>query len=235
MAWPNDWRMSGARSSGRLSRAARGTGSNGHRPDGPLPVGIDGGYLRGRNQEGHCEVVAGKRLLACRREGREEEALSGKCFAFVQTYDEKPKRRRFEGLRSQGLTMNQQVEFLSEGGEHVRPVQLDLSPEAEHRLDWFPSDPAPDGAAADRPRDPGQDRRKRGGIRAAAPALKRRESIKWCLWHGHTFQALHKRESLERDWEAAAYESKDDHPCKRRKGVEERHTYGARNPPFLPN
>src|SRR6516225_1213385 len=92
-------------------------------PDGPLTVGIDGGYIRGRNQEGHCEVVAGKSLLAFRREGGEEE-LSGKCFAFVQTYDEKPKRRLFEVLRSQGLTMNQQVEFLSDGGEDVRNVQL---------------------------------------------------------------------------------------------------------------
>jgi hypothetical protein len=33
-------------------------------PDGPLTVGIDGGYIRGRNKEGHFEVVAGKSLLA---------------------------------------------------------------------------------------------------------------------------------------------------------------------------
>ena len=90
--------------------------------DGPLTVGIEGGYIRGRNKEGHFEVIAGKSLLAFRREAGEEEELSGKCFAFVQTYDEKPKRRLFEVLRSQGLTMNQQVEFLSDGGEDVRHV-----------------------------------------------------------------------------------------------------------------
>ena len=34
--------------------------------------------------------------------------------------------------------MNQQVEFLSDGGEDVRNLQLYLHPEAEHLLDWFP-------------------------------------------------------------------------------------------------
>jgi hypothetical protein len=104
-------------------------------PDGPLTVGIDGGYIRGRNKSGHFEVIAGKSLLAFRREPEQTEELSGKCFAFVQTYDEKPKRRLFEVLRSQGLQMNQQVDFLSDGGEDVRHVQLDLNPEAEHLLD----------------------------------------------------------------------------------------------------
>jgi len=33
--------------------------------------------------------------------------------------------------------MNQQIEFLSDGGDTVRDVQLYLSPEAEHLLDWF--------------------------------------------------------------------------------------------------
>ena len=33
--------------------------------------------------------------------------------------------------------MNQQIEFLSDGGETVRDLQLYLSPEAEHLLDWF--------------------------------------------------------------------------------------------------
>jgi hypothetical protein len=67
-------------------------------PDGPLTVGIDGGYIRGRNKEGHFEVIAGKSLLAFRREQDQREDLSSKCFAFVQTYDEKPKRRLFEVL-----------------------------------------------------------------------------------------------------------------------------------------
>jgi hypothetical protein len=33
-------------------------------PDGPLTIGIDGGYVRGRNKQGHFEVIAGKSILA---------------------------------------------------------------------------------------------------------------------------------------------------------------------------
>jgi hypothetical protein len=62
---------------------------------------------------------------------------TGKCFAFVQTFDTKPKRRLFELLKSQGMQENQQIVFLSDGGEDVRNLQLYLSPEAEHILDWF--------------------------------------------------------------------------------------------------
>jgi hypothetical protein len=38
---------------------------------------------------------------------------------------------------SRCLQPNQQVAFLSDGGEDVRGVQLYLHPEAEHLLDWF--------------------------------------------------------------------------------------------------
>jgi hypothetical protein len=60
-----------------------------------------------------------------------------KCFGFVQTYDPKPKRRLFEVLRSQGMQMNQQVTFLTDGGEDVRELPLYLNPQAEQVLDWF--------------------------------------------------------------------------------------------------
>ena len=204
-------------------------------PDGPLTVGIDGGYIRGRNQEGHLEGMAGKSLLAFRREAGEEEELSSKCFAFVQTYDEKPKRRLFEVLRAQGLQMNQQVEFLSDGGEEVRHVQFYLNPEAEHLLDWFhltmrltvllqiaKGIPEKIGAGEEQ-------------YELRPQVEQQLESIKWYLWHGHAFQALNQLESLERDWEAAAYESKHDHTRKLRKGVGELHTYVERNQQFLPN
>jgi hypothetical protein len=104
-------------------------------PDGPLTVGIDGGYVRGRNKQGHFEVIAGKSILAFKRDQEGKPELSGRCFAWVQTYDEKPKRRLFELLKSQGMQPNQQVDFLSDGGEDVRNVQLYLNPQAEHLLD----------------------------------------------------------------------------------------------------
>jgi hypothetical protein len=40
----------------------------------------------------------------------------------VQTYDTKPKRRLFEVLRSQGMAANQQVTFLTDGGEDIRDL-----------------------------------------------------------------------------------------------------------------
>jgi hypothetical protein len=43
----------------------------------------------------------------------------------------------FELLKSQGVKQNQQVEFLSDGGEDVCKVQLYRNPQAELLLDWF--------------------------------------------------------------------------------------------------
>ena len=85
-------------------------------PDGPLTVGLDGGYLRAAHKEGFFEVIAGRSMVAFRR--REEDAVPPpKCFGFVQTYDQKPRRRLWELMKSQGMQENQQVVFLSDGGE----------------------------------------------------------------------------------------------------------------------
>jgi hypothetical protein len=40
----------------------------------------------------------------------------------VQIYDDKPRRRRFGLMKSQGLQDHPQVVFLSDGGEEVRLV-----------------------------------------------------------------------------------------------------------------
>ena len=105
-------------------------------PDGPLTVGLDGGFVRARHKRGCFEVIVGKSVLEFKRDAEGEEK-SRKCFGFVQTYDEKPRRRLFELLKSQGMAMNQQVTFLSDGGDDVRQVQQYLNPEAEYLLDWF--------------------------------------------------------------------------------------------------
>jgi hypothetical protein len=100
-------------------------------------VGLDGGYVKAQGMEqGWFEVIAEKSILAFQR-GEDHPNPSSKCLAFVQTYDQKPQRRLVALLQSQGLQMNQQIEFLSDGGDTVRDVQLYLSPEAEHLLDWF--------------------------------------------------------------------------------------------------
>ena len=66
-----------------------------------------------------CEVIAGKSMPT---DG------PAKCFGFVQTYDRKPKRRLFEVLKSQGMQANQQVTFLTDGGDDVRELPLYLNP-----------------------------------------------------------------------------------------------------------
>ncbi len=57
-------------------------------PGPPLTVGLDGGFIHAKDQksrgEGWFEVIAGKSM---------PEEGAAKCFAYVQTYDTKPKRR----------------------------------------------------------------------------------------------------------------------------------------------
>jgi hypothetical protein len=40
-------------------------------------------------------------------------------------------------MKSQGMQENQQVVFMSDGGENVRRVQEYLHPFSEHLIDWF--------------------------------------------------------------------------------------------------
>jgi hypothetical protein len=101
-------------------------------PAAPITVGLDGGYVHAKEQrsrtEGWCEVIVGKSLP---QEG------AGKCLAFVQKYDQQPKRRLYEVLQMQGVQANQSVIFLLDGGETVRNLPEFLIPESEHWLDWF--------------------------------------------------------------------------------------------------
>jgi hypothetical protein len=69
-------------------------------PDGPITVGIDGGYVRDWEAKQHnFEVIVGKSTLAFKR-AEEEETPSSKRFGFVQTLDTKAKRRLYEVLKS---------------------------------------------------------------------------------------------------------------------------------------
>ena len=102
-------------------------------PDGPITVGMDGGYVRAAHQEGWFEVIAGRSVVAFRRaEGKEVPPT--KWFGFVQTYDQKPRRRLWELRNSQGMQENQQVVFLSDGGEEIRQVREYLHPHSEPGL-----------------------------------------------------------------------------------------------------
>jgi hypothetical protein len=198
-------------------------------------VGIDGGYVRGQRKQGNFEVIAGKSILAFGREPEEKPELSGRCFAFVQTYDQKPKRRLFELLQSHGLQPNQQVAFLSDGGEDVRGVQLYLHPEAEHLLDWFHVTmrlTVLKQIAKGLPEKFG-DADSQYELRPHV--LQDLESIKWYLWHGNVFKALDELQGLEMALDAATFEAKNEAARKLLKGVEELRTYVERNRQFIPN
>ena len=110
-------------------------------------------------------------------------------------------------LRSQGLPRNQQVAFLSDGGEDVRNLQLYLHPEAEHLLDWFPitmrwtvMNPMAKGLAETVGKDEDQ-------YELRPRVRKDLESLQWYLWHGNVFQALQRLDGLQMDVESAAFET----------------------------
>ena len=204
-------------------------------PDGPLPVGIDGGYVRAQGEQGWFEVIAGKSLLAFRRGEESEGPVSSKGFAFVQTYDQKPKRRLFEVLKSQGHQLNQQLTFLSDGGDTVRDLQLYLNPHAEHLLDWFHVAmrltvlQQTAKGLPEKTTDAEQDYPLRD------PVIKELERLKWFLWHGNVYKAFQVMQSVEMDLDVAVATSSHATARKLLKAAEEFHTYIANNQGFIPN
>ena len=58
-------------------------------------------------------------------------------FGLVRCHDEKPRRRLHEVLQGQGLQMNQEITFLTDGEDSIRSLAEFMSPCAEHVLDWF--------------------------------------------------------------------------------------------------
>lgn len=103
-----------------------------------MTVGIDGGYVRAAHKQGYFEVIAGRSVVAFRR-AETDPVPPPKCFGFVQTYDEKPRRRLWELMKSQGMQENQHVVFLSDGGEDVRQVQDICTPTANTSSTGFTS------------------------------------------------------------------------------------------------
>ena len=187
-------------------------------PDGPLSVGLDGGIVRARRKKQAAnksvqstdqtapaaktakisktanlfEVIAGKSILSFRRDDPEEVPPSSKCFAMVQTFDKKPKRRLFDLLQSQGMQANQDVTFFSDGGDNVRRIPEFLNPDSEHILDWFHltmrltvlNQCARGLPKPKQSRDPSADTVDKTSLERCL------ESMKHYLWHGNTGMAL---------------------------------------------
>jgi hypothetical protein len=160
-------------------------------PEGAFTVGIDGGYVRNWFDKQHnFEVIVGKSVLSF---GEDEDAKSPshKRLGFVQTLDTKPKRRLYEVLQSQGLQMNQEITFLSDGDDTLRKLQLEMSPMATHLLDWFHLTM----------RLTVLDQYGKGLVQCEAglgEAIRDKiERLKWSLWHGQVDKALGKIDDLE--------------------------------------
>jgi hypothetical protein len=133
------------------------------------------------------------------------------------------------------MQMNQQIVFLSDGGETVRNLQLYLNPEAEHLLNWFHVTmrlTVLNQTAKGLPTTVGTEDEKR---ELREPTLKVLKSIKWYLWHGNTYEALQHLESLEMNLDAAVEDDKDLTTPKLWRAVEEFHTYIVNNQAFIPN
>jgi hypothetical protein len=204
-------------------------------PDGPLTVGVDGGYVRHwEMKKQQFEVIVGKSILAFRRED-EEDIPSSKCFGFVQTLATKPKRRLFEVLQSQGHQMNQQLTFLSDGGDTVRDLQLYLNPQAEHLLDWFHLMMRLTVMQQTAKGLPQTIQDEEATYTLRDPVVDQLERLKWALWHGNVYKAFHKIAALAMDLDVAVATTGDSTARKPLKAVEEFHTYIERNRAFIPN
>jgi hypothetical protein len=209
-------------------------------PPAPITVGLDGGYVHAKEQksrtEGWFEVIVGKSLP---QEG------AGKCLAFVQKYDQKPKRRLYEVLQAQGVQANQSVIFLSDGGETVRGLPEFLIPESEHWLDWFHITlrltvmgqmikglvEVPERSNLTTPLSTEE---KFPSERVSIAALeKTRESVKWHVWNGNVRRALERTEELIDDLET--WPPDGDKVVKLKKAVHEFASYIALNQARIPN
>ena len=165
-----------------LSQGDLGSRQNGADP---VVVGIDGGYVQNWHaKKRRFEAVVGKSIV---------KDQGDRYFGLVQTHDHRPQRRVASVLQEQGLSMAQQMTFLTDGADNVRNLAIDMSPSAKHLLDWFHLSMRfcvlsryPEGLKHHNPKE-------------AVELAGRLDKIKWCLWHGKTDKALRRIRSLADD------------------------------------
>ena len=157
-------------------------------PEGRIVVGLDGGYVRDwDDRKANFELIVGRSM---------PEDRAPHYIGLVHGYDRKPKRRLFELLKGQGLQANQDVTFLTDGGEEVRALTELITPEAEHVLDWFHI----------AMRLTVLDQYARGVAHhdetEGARLLRELERTKWLLWHGNGHRARQHADDLRDDVKA---------------------------------
>ena len=161
-------------------------------PEGRIVVGLDGGYVRDWSEKvrdwsektANFELIVGRSLPQDR---------PSRYLGLVHGYDRKPKRRLVTMLESQGLQANQDLTFLTDGGDEIKALTELISPCGEHVLDWF--------HVAMRLTVLGQYAKGVARVEKAEGdrLLVDLERIKWRLWHGDIHRALDEIEGFEDD------------------------------------
>jgi hypothetical protein len=149
-------------------------------PGPPVAVGLDGGYIRGRERR-----PGGPDALKSLPVSVFLKRVAPRYSRGVGQIDTKPKRRLHEVLMSQGVLPRQRVTFLSDGGDNVRQLPAYLHPHSKHILDWF--------HIGMRVEQLPQTARGFSGTYECGMTketiLKELERVKWFLWHGNLFRA----------------------------------------------
>ena len=189
-----------------------------------------------QRKQGQFEVIAGKSLLAFRRhqEGTKQSS-AGSALPGFRPSMKSPSVACSSCFNNQGMQENQQIDFLSDGGEDVRNVQLYLNPQAEHLLDWFHLTmrlTVLNQTAKGLPERIGE----------GEDQMPLRPGVSRTLWSGSSgtcgtatcfrlFTSADRRNGSG----GAAFESQDETTRKLLKAVEEFSTYVERNGEFIPN
>ena len=157
-------------------------------PGGRVVVGLDGGYVRSwADRTRNFEIIVGRSM---------PEDGGSRYLGFVHGHDCEPEKRIVGVLKAQGVQANQDVTFLTDGGEEVRSLAFGISPCGEHVLDWF--------HIAMRVTVLRQYLR---GLahheeEVGAELLEDLERLKWLLWHGNGFRAREVLDGLFMDVDA---------------------------------
>jgi hypothetical protein len=157
-------------------------------PDGRMVIGLDGGYIRDwRDRKRNFELIVGRSI---------PEEGEARYIGFVHGYDRKPQRRIIDHLRRQGFQADQDLTFITDGGDEVRALAERISPCNEHVLDWFHITMRITVLRQFAQGLVHHD--KESGIEFL-DGLRR---IKWFLWHGNTYRARKTIDDLNLDLEA---------------------------------
>lgn len=154
-------------------------------PDGRIVIGLDGGYIRDRNdRKKNFELIVGRSL---------PEDGDPRYIGFVHGYDRRPQRRILDHLKKQGVQANQDITFITDGGEEVRSLAEMIAPASEHVLDWF--------HITMRITVLRQFAQGLENHNEQAAMLETLRKMKWYLWHGNSYRAREEIAGLQFDAE----------------------------------